>query len=79
MQKILCYFTIQRSKDRIIQKTGEEATEVVIAAKNKSRERLVSKVADLWFHSLILLASSNITIGEIIEELKKRSYRKGSY
>lgn len=68
----------QDGKDRIIQKVGEEATEVVIAAKNESKERLVSEVADLWFHSLILLVSSNITIDEIIEELSKRSIGKSS-
>jgi len=66
----------KEGKDRIIQKIGEEATEVVIAAKNESKERLVSEVADLWFHSLVLLASSNITINEIMEELKKRSIDK---
>ncbi len=60
------------SEDRIIQKIGEETTEVVIAAKNTDKKRLVEETADLWFHMLILLASKNISFEEIFEELKKR-------
>ncbi len=63
-------------KDRIIQKVGEEATEVIIAAKNDSKERLIEEIADLWFHSLILLFASNITIDEISEEFKKRNEKR---
>ena len=60
-------------EDRIIQKVGEEATEVVIAAKNESKARLVSEVADLWFHTLILLTQKNISLVDIFEELSRRS------
>jgi len=63
-------------RDRIIQKVGEEATEVIIAAKNKSKQRLISEVADLWFHTIILLSSSGISINEILEELGKRNENK---
>lgn len=66
----------REGNDRIIQKIGEEATEVVIAAKNESKERLISEIADLWFHSLVLLAYSDITINEIMEELKKRNEKR---
>ena len=59
------------SEDRIIQKIGEETTEVVIAAKNTDKKRLVEETADLWFHMLILLASKNISFEEIFEELKE--------
>lgn len=62
----------RKGRDGIIQKVGEEATEVVIAAKNKTREKLVSEVADLWFHTLVLLADRQITISEILAELEKR-------
>jgi len=58
--------------DRIIQKVGEEAVEVVIAAKNESQERIISEVADLTFHTLILLASRGIKPSEILSELEKR-------
>ena len=58
--------------DRIIQKIGEEATEVVIAAKNSDKTRCIEETADLWFHMLILLASKNISLDEILKELEKR-------
>jgi phosphoribosyl-ATP pyrophosphohydrolase len=60
-------------KDRIIQKIGEEATEVVIAAKNESKKRVISEAADLLFHLLVLLASKNISISDIEKELESRN------
>ena len=59
--------------DRIIQKVGEETTEVVIAAKNKNKKRIVSEIADLLFHLLILLVSSNIALSDIEKELEARN------
>ena len=60
-------------EDQIIQKIGEEATEVVIAEKNKNKKRTVSEVADLLFHLLILLVSSNIALSDIEKELEARN------
>lgn len=60
-------------EDKIIQKVGEEAIEVVIAAKNENRKRVVSEVADLMFHLLILLVSQNITLKNIEKELESRN------
>lgn len=62
--------------DRIIQKIGEEATEVIVAAKGTSRRRIISEVADLYFHLLVLLASKNIQPKEIEMELGRRKRRK---
>jgi len=59
--------------DRIIQKVGEESTEVIIAAKNKNKKRIISEVADLLFHVLVLLVSSNITLSDIEKELESRN------
>ncbi|MFA6080829.1 MAG: phosphoribosyl-ATP diphosphatase [Patescibacteria group bacterium] len=59
--------------DRIIQKVGEEATEVIIAAKNKSKKQIVYEVSDLIFHLLILLASFDIDIPEIEKEFESRN------
>lgn len=59
-------------KDKIIQKVGEESTEVIIAAKNESRERIISEVADLIFHLFIMLNLFNITPSDILKELDKR-------
>ncbi len=60
-------------RDRIIQKVGEEATEVIIAAKNEGKKRIISEVADLWFHILILLNSYNIQLKDIFVELEQRT------
>jgi phosphoribosyl-ATP pyrophosphohydrolase/phosphoribosyl-AMP cyclohydrolase len=62
----------KEGKDRIIQKVGEESTEVVIAAKNEDKTQIIYEVADLWFHILILLAEMKITPQEILNELEKR-------
>ncbi len=58
--------------DRIAKKIGEEATEVVIAAKNGDHGEITWEVADLWFHSLVLLAASGLTPAAIWEELDRR-------
>lgn len=68
----------KEGQDKIIQKIGEEATEVVIAAKNESKERIISEVADLIFHLLVMLSSFNINPGDILKELSKRSKVKKS-
>ena len=60
-------------EDRIIQKVGEEAIEVVIAAKNTNKKRIISEVADLLFHLLILLIMKNITLSNIEKELESRN------
>lgn len=62
-----------RGKNAIVQKVGEEAVEVVIAAQNESRNRIISECADLLFHTLVLLAYLNIKPNEILAELEKRS------
>lgn len=59
--------------DRIAKKIGEEATEVVIAAKNDNRKELVWEVADLFFHLLVLLEHKNISLDEVGTELMSRA------
>lgn len=58
--------------DRIIQKVGEEAVEVVIAAKNDSKERTISEIADLQFHLLVMMAAAGITPDDVAAELDMR-------
>lgn len=58
--------------DRIIQKCGEEAIEVVIAAKNEDKERLVSELADLHYHLTVLMVAKNISWSDIEHELAQR-------
>ncbi len=66
----------REGRDRIIQKVGEEATEVVIAAKNETKERIVSEVADLIFHTLVLLSAYDIKPQEVTKELEDRRPKK---
>lgn len=57
--------------DKILKKVGEEATEVIIAAKNEDEE-LIYETADLVYHMLVLLAEKNIPLSAVEDELKKR-------
>jgi phosphoribosyl-ATP pyrophosphohydrolase/phosphoribosyl-AMP cyclohydrolase len=59
--------------DRIGKKIGEEATEVVIAAKNGSREELRAEAADLLYHLLVLLAERGVDLDEVGDELLRRA------
>ena len=58
--------------DRILKKVGEESGEVIIAAKNHNREEITWEVADLLFHTLVLLEQEGVTLGEIAGELDRR-------
>jgi phosphoribosyl-ATP pyrophosphohydrolase/phosphoribosyl-AMP cyclohydrolase len=59
--------------DRIGKKIGEEATEVIIAAKNDDRGELIWETADLLYHTLVLLAERGITLDEVGAELSRRA------
>lgn len=63
---------MQKGIDKILKKIGEEATEVVIAAKGGSREEIVYEVTDLLFHTLLLLGYQDIPPQEICTELERR-------
>jgi phosphoribosyl-AMP cyclohydrolase / phosphoribosyl-ATP pyrophosphohydrolase len=63
---------LQDGVDRIGKKIGEEATEVVIAAKNGDRAELAHEVADLWFHTFVLLAQQGMTPEDVWAELRGR-------
>lgn len=57
---------------RIAQKVGEEGTEVVVAALAQDDARLVEEVADLTYHTLVLLAARGLTPSHVLAELEKR-------
>lgn len=63
---------INKDLSRIIQKVGEEAIEVVIAAGKVEKQDLINESADLLFHLLILLRKKDISLDEIADELIKR-------
>lgn len=58
--------------DTILKKIGEEATETVIAAKDGDKEQIIYELADLWFHSLVLLAQQNLHPQDVLNELGRR-------
>lgn len=58
--------------DAILQKIGEEATETIIAAKGGDSHRLISEVADLWFHTLVLLTARGLRPNDVLQELERR-------
>lgn len=57
---------------RILKKVGEEAIEVIVAAQNESDERLVSELADLTYHALVLLAARDLPWADVEAELARR-------
>ena len=63
--------------DAILKKVGEEATEVVIAAKGGERGAIVHEAADLWFHCLVMLAWHEVPVAEVLAELERREGRSG--
>ena len=58
--------------DKILDKISEESAEVIMAAKDEGKDKIIHEVADLWFHTLILLRHKNISIKEIESELMRR-------
>lgn len=63
---------LESGKERVAKKVFEEAGEAAIASLTESDQRVVEEVADLWFHSLILLASRDLTPTQVWQELERR-------
>lgn len=66
-------FLFKKGEERILQKIGEEAVEVILAGKGRNKKRLVAEIADLWFHLLVLMVNRGVTLDEISEELSRRN------
>jgi phosphoribosyl-ATP pyrophosphohydrolase len=63
-------------EDEIVKKIGEEAIEVILAAKGQGNERLVEETADLIYHLLVLLISRELTWADVTAELARRHVGK---
>ena len=63
--------------DAILKKIGEEATEVVMAAKDADGPKLVGEVADLWFHTMLALSAFNLKPADVLAELERREGLSG--
>ena len=72
---------LQKGPDAFLKKIGEEATEVVLAAKDvdhgADKAKLVYEVADLWFHSLVALAHYGLHPDDVLAELERREGTSG--
>ena len=72
---------LHRGPDAFLKKIGEEATEVVMAAKDADhggdRAKLVNEVADLWFHSMVALAHYGFSPADVVAELERREGTSG--
>ncbi|HBS26488.1 MAG TPA: phosphoribosyl-ATP diphosphatase [Gammaproteobacteria bacterium] len=58
--------------DKILKKIGEEATETVMAAKDGDADKVIYETADLWFHSMVLLAHLDLRPEQVLAELDRR-------
>lgn len=66
-----------KGEDAILKKIGEEATEVILASKQGDKTHLVYEVADLWFHSMVLLAQHELSAADVLNELARREGLSG--
>ena len=62
----------EKGLDKILKKVGEEATEVVIAAKNDNKEEIVYEISDFLYHMMVLMSEKEISWEDITSELSKR-------
>jgi phosphoribosyl-ATP pyrophosphohydrolase len=66
-----------KGMDSILKKVGEEATETVIAAKGGNKEEIIYETADLWFHTMVMLAKADLKPQDILDELARREGLSG--
>jgi phosphoribosyl-ATP pyrophosphohydrolase len=66
-----------KGPDAALKKVGEEATEVVMAAKDGDSQRVVAEVADLWFHTMVVLAQHGVAPADVLAELRRREGLSG--
>ncbi|MDW5415406.1 phosphoribosyl-ATP diphosphatase [Iodobacter sp. CM08] len=63
---------LHQGTDAILKKVGEEAVETIMAAKDGDKLHIVREVADLWFHTLVLLAHEGLSADDVLAELARR-------
>ncbi|NYT52414.1 MAG: phosphoribosyl-ATP diphosphatase [Candidatus Vesicomyosocius endoextente] len=61
-----------KGTDEILKKISEESTEVIMATKDGSNDKIIYEIADLWFHTLVLLSFKKIKVEQITNELSRR-------
>lgn len=71
-------YLFEQGLDKILKKCGEEASEVIIAAKNGQKEATIGEISDLLYHLMVLMVQQEITLEEVNAELEKRSQKIGN-
>jgi phosphoribosyl-ATP pyrophosphohydrolase len=66
-----------KGTDSILKKVGEESAELIIAGKGGNQEEIIYETADLWFHSLVLLAHAGLNPQQVLDELARREGLSG--
>ena len=66
-----------KGMDSILKKIGEEAAETIIAAKDGDRQQIIYETADLWFHTLVMLAKAGLGPDDVLKELARREGLSG--
>ena len=65
-------YLFEQGEDKILKKIGEEAIEVILAAKNGAAKELAAETADLLYHLLVLLCAKGLSLHEVLDELRVR-------
>ena len=66
-----------KGMDSILKKVGEEATETIIAAKGGNADEIIYETADLWFHTMVMLAKAGLKPQDVLDELSRREGLSG--
>ena len=67
---------LELGEDAVLKKVGEEAMEVILAAKGQGRRRLIEETADLFYHTLVMLAAKDVSLAEVEDELRRRHLKQ---
>ncbi|ADC66641.1 phosphoribosyl-ATP diphosphatase [Ferroglobus placidus DSM 10642] len=62
----------EKGEDKVLEKFGEEAVELILACKNKDKESIVYEAADLLYHFVVLLSKFDVKVEEVYDELRRR-------
>lgn len=65
-------YLFEKGLDKILKKVGEESAEVIIAAKNQSKDEIVYEISDLFYHLMVLMVERGVELEDIYGELEKR-------
>ena len=66
-----------KGMDSILKKVGEEAAETIIAAKGGNKDEIIYETADLWFHTMVMLAKAELNPQDVLDELARREGLSG--